>query len=286
MTRLSIAVLGSLLCLGLPACGPSTTNNEGGHGGTSESCNPGDSRSCYDGQAGTSGVGPCKGGNQTCNSDGTWGTCEGEVVPVAEACGDGVDSNCNSMVDEDVDADGDGFTTCGGDCCDSAECSNPAQVNPGAFDVPGDGVENDCDGMIDDAPTVCDQSVAGQSTVGLDYAKAMDLCQTTTLAGKTWGVIDAKFSLTTGAGTPKAAQHAILTKYGSAVVPHAGESLALFSTGVAAGVGDPGLHADAGHAVRGRVGVPGGLPRGEQRPAAERAGLPRRAARRQATPSC
>ena len=53
------------------------------------------------------------------------------------------------MVDEDVDADGDGFTTCGGDCCDSTECANPALVNPGAFDVPGNGVDDDCDGMVD-----------------------------------------------------------------------------------------------------------------------------------------
>ena len=124
---------------------------------SAESCNPGDSRMCYDGGDGTEGVGPCKGGNQTCPASGVWGDCVGEVVPVPEICGNGIDDDCNGEVDEDVDADGDGYTTCGGDCCDNPNlCSNPAMVNPGAYDVPGDGVDNDCDGLIDDDPAPCD----------------------------------------------------------------------------------------------------------------------------------
>ena len=245
MTRSSIAVVGSLLCLVVAACGPSTTrnNNGSGDGGVDATCNPGDTQDCYDGQDGTSGVGPCHKGSRTCTAGGTWGTCTGEVVPVGETCGDGIDNNCNGMVDEDVDADGDGFTTCGGDCCDSTECSNPAQVNPGAFDVPGDGVDNDCDGMVDNTQLLCDQGVSGQSTVGLDYAKAMDLCQTAGSADKKWGVIDAKFSFADGTGLPDKSQHAILKKYGTGVTPHGGVSLALFSTGIAAGHGDPGFDA-------------------------------------------
>ena len=34
-------------------------------------------------------------------------------MPVAENCGDAIDNNCNGMIDENVDFDGDGFTTCG-----------------------------------------------------------------------------------------------------------------------------------------------------------------------------
>jgi hypothetical protein len=208
-------------------------------------CNAGDTQACYDGQSGTEGVGPCTGGNQTCDSDGQWGNCAGEVVPTGEVCGDGIDNNCNGMTDEDVDADGDGYTTCGGDCCDSTECPDPKSVNPGAYDVPGDGIDNDCDGMVDNAIVACDQSVSGQSTTGLDYAKAIDICQTTTTADpmKRWGVIDATFTKTDGTGVPKAQQHAILKKYGTGVTPHGGMSLALFSNGIAAGEGDPGYDA-------------------------------------------
>src|SRR5262249_47334531 len=111
-----------------------------GDAASSTECRAGDTRDCYDGAPGTDGVGPCHHGQQRCGTDGTWGTCDGEVVPVAEICNDHLDNNCNGMIDEDLDMDGDGFTTCGGDCCDSTECSHPAQVNPAAFEVPGNGV--------------------------------------------------------------------------------------------------------------------------------------------------
>jgi len=40
-----------------------------------------------------------------------------------------------------VDSDGDGYTTCGGDCDDA-----DASVNPGAVDLPGNPADEDCDG--------------------------------------------------------------------------------------------------------------------------------------------
>jgi hypothetical protein len=56
-------------------------------------------RSCYTGPAGTSGVGICRPGTQTCVA-GSWGsTCPGEVVPSTELC-NGIDDNCNGMVDD------------------------------------------------------------------------------------------------------------------------------------------------------------------------------------------
>ena len=152
--RIKARVLGLAQVLALvllaAACGPSVKNNHGGDGG-GDTCNPGDSGECYDGQDGTQGVGPCHVGSRTCTDQGLWTQCMNEVVPVAEVCGDSVDNNCNGATDEDVDADGDGFTTCGGDCCDSTECTNPKAVNPGAFEVAGDGVDNDCNGTVDDA---------------------------------------------------------------------------------------------------------------------------------------
>ena len=58
-------------------------------------CQPGAVEDCYSGAEGTAGVGPCTGGQRTCGRAGMWGACEGEVVPVAENCGDAIDNNCN-----------------------------------------------------------------------------------------------------------------------------------------------------------------------------------------------
>lgn len=64
------------------------------------SCVPGSVAACYTGPAGTSGVGTCKDGTQTCASDGKgYGACGGMVVPVGELCGDSKDNDCNGNVD-------------------------------------------------------------------------------------------------------------------------------------------------------------------------------------------
>ena len=50
-------------------------------------CTPGAQEACYSGPVGTEGVGPCKAGTHTCNSQGTgFGPCEGEVLPGVESC--------------------------------------------------------------------------------------------------------------------------------------------------------------------------------------------------------
>ena len=54
-------------------------------------------RACYDGAAGTEGVGPCASGQQSC-IQGQFGVCLGQVVPSPEAC-DGRDNNCDGPVD-------------------------------------------------------------------------------------------------------------------------------------------------------------------------------------------
>jgi hypothetical protein len=154
-------------------------------------------------------------------------------------CGDHIDNDCNGNVDDDVDADNDGFTTCGGDCCDAPGCGTPALINPGAFDVPDDGVDNDCDGGVDNPAVDCDEDLTPQSNDPMDYAKAIDLCQTATDTDKKWGVLDAKFSLADGNGSPSAQQHTILGHYGNAITPRVTSKLMLMSTGKAAGVGDP-----------------------------------------------
>jgi hypothetical protein len=204
-------------------------------------CTPGFVEPCYDGPPGTEGVGVCTGGTRTCETTGrNFRFCAGQVVPSLDLCGNGVDEDCDGTADNPPDQDGDGWTICDGDCCDDPlqGCADPALVNPGAIEFPGNQVDDDCDGTVDNPTPACDGTLAANSSSALDYARAMDLCQTTTetapIGQRSWGVISAQFLLPDGTGAPNAAARSIRTTFGNNIVPQAGSSLASISTGTAA----------------------------------------------------
>jgi hypothetical protein len=205
-------------------------------------CEPGDIGECYEGPPGTLGVGQCASGTRTCTNLGTWGGCVGQTLPTAEICDNDVDEDCDGTL-SDADLDGDGWGVCDGDCCDNEVfgCIDAHLVNPGAFEVPGNGVDDDCDGLVDEIEPSCDANLASNSSSPLDYAAAMDLCQTTSenppLPERTWGVISAKFSLANGQSIPLSVQRSIRGSFGDAIVPSGGERLVVLSTGNAAAPG-------------------------------------------------
>ncbi len=67
-------------------------------------CSGTDTTPCYGGPTGTQNIGECAGGNQACDG-GSLGACEGQVLPAAEVCDDGLDNDCDGLTDTDDQTD-------------------------------------------------------------------------------------------------------------------------------------------------------------------------------------
>lgn len=150
---------------------------QGGEGGTViPVCAAGTKETCYDGPDGTLAVGICKGGERTCLSDGSgYGPCEGQVLPVEEACDSAEDEDCDGTVNEE-DAgcacvpgaqsdcydgpDGtlgvgvcvSGKATCNADGLSFGPCDGQVLPATETCDTPGD---DDCDGQTNEDGPGC-----------------------------------------------------------------------------------------------------------------------------------
>ncbi len=136
-------------------CGDSIDNNC--NSAVDENCGP----ACTDNDGDTYAVegGDC--GPVDCDD------ANAAVNPAAtENCTDGVDNNCNGLVDSldpnatgcppvCTDNDSDGYSVEGG-ACGPVDCDdNDASVNPGTAEFCGDAIDNNCDGQTDEG---CDTS--------------------------------------------------------------------------------------------------------------------------------
>ncbi len=220
-------------------------------------CKNGEEKSCYYGPAGTEGKGACKAGKMTCTNN-KWGACEGMVVPVndfkcrnTESSPAKNDLNCDGKVDGTEDWDGDGYSICTGDCCDSKEhcpsVSDPTKVRPGFYEVAGNKIDDNCNGQVDEGATTCSatysqstdlSNAANRNNAGVQLARAMDICDDASTMG--YGLVSATVQ-TLVSGTPGNAQMGqsinvfpYLSKTGSStpiISPRKGSHFAGIATG-------------------------------------------------------
>jgi hypothetical protein len=115
-------------------------------------------------------TGACQAGTQTCVL-GVWALCIGSIGPVTEVCGDGLDNDCDNVVDNGCTCTSGQTQTCGTDVgsCNvgTQTCVNGTwgmecvgSVSP-VTEICNDGFDNDCDGSTDEG---CSTDISGGTT--------------------------------------------------------------------------------------------------------------------------
>ncbi len=128
-------------------CAPETPYN-----GVDEDCNgfdecdvDGDGYDSVDCPDENSDASDCDDSNANVNPSST----EGDPTAGGEA--DGLDNDCNGIIDDPYqDLDGDGWTVIEGDCLDDPADSRSPLVNPAAEELCDDTLDNDCNGFYND----------------------------------------------------------------------------------------------------------------------------------------
>jgi len=116
-------------------------------------CVTGATKGCYSGAPGTSGVGVCADGTQTCE-DSQWGPCTGDTIPSAETCDD-LDNDCDGATDNGNPGGGavcntglQGICQVGTLTCQEGGLECVQNLMPSAEIC--DGLDNDCDAATAD----------------------------------------------------------------------------------------------------------------------------------------
>jgi len=143
----------------------------------------------------TVGTGPCqRSGHRVCSSDGQSTVCDAPIVQgTPEICGDGIDNDCDGVVDDGCANAAPFDVPCGlnvGECrqgtmkCDPvAKTCGPCAGAVGPSVEICDGKDNDCNGQVDEncsAPAQCTPVALGVQSAVPDIGSGTSLCPSTT----------------------------------------------------------------------------------------------------------